>query len=68
MGDKTVKGGFCTGGVRRIEYLTKAIRFDRVDPSLMITHKFHGFDKIEDAFELMIEKTKDLIKPIAYID
>jgi len=28
----------------------------------MITHKFKGFQAIEDAFLLMAEKPKDLIK------
>lgn len=68
MADKTIKGGFCPGGARRIEYLTNIIRHKRVDPSLMITHEFHGFDKIEDAFIVMEEKPRDLIKPIVYID
>jgi threonine dehydrogenase-like Zn-dependent dehydrogenase len=39
----------------------------RVDTTKLITHTFNGFDKIEDAFKLMDEKPKDLIKPIIVI-
>lgn len=31
-------------------------------------YEFHGFEKIEEAFKLMDEKPKDLIKPIIYTD
>jgi threonine dehydrogenase-like Zn-dependent dehydrogenase len=41
---------------------------DRLDPSLMVTHEFHGLDKVEEALQLMKDKPKDLIKPIVYID
>ncbi len=36
----------------------------RVDPSKLITHRFEGLDSIEEAFELMVNKPRDLIKPI----
>ena len=34
----------------------------------MITHRYYGFDKLEEAFYIMRDKPKDLIKPIVYID
>jgi threonine dehydrogenase-like Zn-dependent dehydrogenase len=34
----------------------------------MITHEFKGLDSIEDAFKLMVDKPKDLIKPIVKIE
>ena len=41
---------------------------DRVDTSLMVTHEFHGLDKIGEALQLMKDKPNDLIKPIVYVD
>ena len=42
----------------------------RLDPLKMITHEFHGFEHIQDAYELMDNKGAhpDLVKPIVYID
>ena len=68
MGHKTIRGGLCPGGRRRAERLTNMLMADRVDPSLMITHEFHGLDKIGDALQLMKDKPRDLIKPIVYCD
>ena len=68
MGHKTIRGGLCPGGRRRAERLTNMLVADRVDPSLMITHEFHGLDKIGEALQLMKDKPRDLIKPIVYID
>lgn len=33
----------------------------------MLNYTFEGFDKIEDAFRIMDEKPRDLIKPIVKI-
>jgi len=68
MADKTIRGGFCPGGAARIERLLKMIGSGRVDPAKIISHKFQGFEKIEDAFLLMDRKEPDLIKPIAYCE
>lgn len=68
MADKTIRGGFCPGGALRIKKMLEVIRNGRVDPAKMITHRYHGFDKIEDAFHIMDEKPRDLIKPVVYID
>ena len=40
----------------------------RQDPELLVTHKFKGLEKIEDALYLMKEKPKDLIKPVVMLD
>lgn len=63
-----IRGGLCPGGRYRMENLIDLIKYNRVDPSKLVTHKFHGFDKIEEALELMKEKPKDLIKPVVIID
>ena len=68
MGHKTIRGGLCPGGRRRAERLISMVLAGRVDPGKMITHRFNGLDHIEDAFQLMVNKPRDLIKPIVYID
>lgn len=68
MSDITIRGGFCPGGAYRIEKLLNVIKSGRVDPSKLLNYKYEGFDKIEDAFKVMDEKPKDLIKPIVYIN
>lgn len=40
----------------------------RLDASKLITHEFHGFDKIGEALQMMKDKPRDLIKPIVYCD
>lgn len=67
MGDITIVGGFCPGGAKRIERLLNMISNKRLDPSLLLNKQFDGFEKIEDAFKLMHDKPKDLIKPVVHI-
>lgn len=62
-----IRGGFCPGGARRIEKLLEVVKNGRVDTTKLITHTFHGFDKIEEAFHLMDKKPADLIKPVVFI-
>ncbi|WP_304251708.1 NAD(P)-dependent alcohol dehydrogenase [Limosilactobacillus gastricus] len=64
MGHKTIHGGLMRGGRLRMEKLASLVVNDRIDPSLLITHRFEGFDKIPDAIELMHHKPDDLIKPV----
>ncbi|WNY23808.1 NADP-dependent isopropanol dehydrogenase [Methanimicrococcus hongohii] len=67
MSNKDIRGGFCPGGALRIEKMLEMIQYNRFDPAKLITHRFEGFDKIEDAFLLMDEKPADLIKPAVFI-
>ena len=62
MGGKTIKLELCKGGRRRIERLLDMVRYDRIHPSGLVTHKLHGFDKIPDALEMMRSKDDTLIK------
>jgi alcohol dehydrogenase (NADP+) len=39
-----------------------------MDPSLMATHVYKGFDKLEEALLLMKDKPRDLIKPVVLLD
>lgn len=68
MSDIAIRGGFCPGGARRIERMVDMIKYGRIDPTKLITHRFEGFDAIEDAFLLMDSKPADLIKPAVFID
>jgi threonine dehydrogenase-like Zn-dependent dehydrogenase len=68
MANIDIRGGFCPGGAVRIEKLINVIKHKRVDPAKLITHRFNGFEKIEDAFMLMDRKPADLIKPVVFIN
>lgn len=67
MGHKHVHGGLTPGGRRRMERLASLIEVGKLDTSKLITHRFEGFEKIEDALMLMKNKPADLIKPIVRI-
>ncbi len=68
MKNVDIRGGFCPGGALRMKKLLNLIENNRIDTTKLISHRFYGFDKIEDAFYLMDEKPKDLIKPVVFID
>lgn len=61
----TLTGRLCAGGRYRSERLMALIKSGRLDPTLLITHKLYGFEKIEEGFNLMGDnKTPDVVKPI----
>jgi threonine dehydrogenase-like Zn-dependent dehydrogenase len=66
MANKDIRSGFCPGGALRIKRMMDVIRYRGFDSSRIISHRFHGFDTMEEAFELMDKKADDLIKPIVY--
>ncbi|MDO5725988.1 MAG: zinc-binding dehydrogenase [Tissierellia bacterium] len=68
MSDITIRGGFCPGGADRIKRLLRLIEVGRINPEKLLNYEFKGFDKIEDAFKIMDEKPRDLIKPVVLID
>lgn len=67
MGHKTIKAGLMPGGRLRMEKLASMLETGRIDTSKLITHKFNGFDSIEEALMLMKDKPADLIKPVVII-
>lgn len=67
MGNKTIRGGECPGGRARMERLLRLLQYGRVDPTPLITHRFTGLDRVEDAFHLMAEKPPELVKTIVEI-
>lgn len=64
MSHKQIRCGLMPGGRLRSEKLAALIKLHRVDPSKMLTHKFNGFEHLEDALMLMKDKPADLIKPV----
>lgn len=68
MAHKTIKGGLTPGGRLRMEKLLNLILYNRVDPSKLVTHKYHGFENMEKALLKMKNKDLDLIKPIVFVD
>ena len=67
MGHKRINAGLTPGGRYRMEKLASLVETGKYDPSKLITHKFEGFDKIEEALLLMKNKPADLIKPVVEI-
>ena len=67
MSHKKIHCGLMPGGRLRSEKLVKLITCGRVDPGKLITHKFTGFDHMEESLMLMKDKPADLIKPLVII-
>jgi Threonine dehydrogenase and related Zn-dependent dehydrogenases len=67
MGHKTIAGGLMPGGRLRVEKLAAMVMAGRIDPAKLITHRFEGLDKVEEALLLMKDKPRDLIKPVVTI-
>ncbi len=68
MGHKSIVGGLTPGGRLWMEKMAALLETGKLDTSLLVTHTFHGFDKIEEALMLMKDKPADLIKPVVLID
>lgn len=68
MGHKTIRGGLTPGGRLRMEKLAALIKYGKVDPTKLITHKFEGLEGVEPALMLMKDKPADLIKPVVLIE
>lgn len=67
MGHKQINGGLMPGGRLRMEKLSSLVIHGKLDLQPMITHRFNGFDHIEEALFLMKDKPRDLIKPVVII-
>ena len=68
MGHKRINAGLTPGGRCRMEKLASLVQTGKYDPSKLITHKFEGFEKMEDALLLMKDKPSNLIKPVVVIN
>ena len=68
MGHKQIIGGLMPGGRYRLEKLARLITTGKLDVKPMITHRFEGFEHVEEALLLMKDKPKDLIKPVVVLE
>ncbi len=67
MGHKTIAGGLMPGGRLRMEKLASLLETGRLDTSPLLTHRFNGFEHMEEALLLMKDKPRDLIKPVVIL-
>lgn len=67
MSDVTIRGGFCPGGAYRIKKMLNLIQAGRIAPEKLLNYQYEDFDKIQEAFTVMDEKPRDLIKPVVHI-
>lgn len=67
MGHKTIRGGLMPGGRLRMEKLVSLMQTGRLDTGKLLTHRFCGLERVEDALMLMKDKPKDLIKPVVIL-
>ncbi len=67
MGHKMITGGLMPGGRLRLEKLASLIEVGKLNVKHLITHRFNGFEHVEDALMLMKDKPADLIKPVVNI-
>ena len=62
MAGKTIHTELAKGGRARIERMMKMIRYGRIDPGPLITHRLIGWNKLEEALLMMRDKPQNLIK------
>ncbi|MDR2789789.1 MAG: NAD(P)-dependent alcohol dehydrogenase [Campylobacteraceae bacterium] len=67
MGHIRVIGGLMPGGRKNMEYLARLIQYGKLDVKPLLTHRFKGFEHIEEALLLMKDKPRDLIKPVVTV-
>ena len=65
MAGKTLKFSLAKGGRQRIEFLLSLCKEKIIDPSIFITKKYYGLDKIKDAIYDM--KDRKAIKIAVYL-
>lgn len=68
MAGKTIRTELAKGGRVRIERLLNMVRYGRIDPGKLVTHRLYGLEQVETALQLMKEKPQDLIKVMVQID
>ncbi|MBF4632595.1 zinc-binding dehydrogenase [Clavibacter michiganensis subsp. phaseoli] len=65
--DKFLTGVFVKDGRDFLERLLALIATGRLDPSPLVTHQLHGWDRLEDALDLMRSHDPDVIKPVVLL-
>ena len=67
MAGKTIRTELAKGGRMRVERMMRMIKYGGIDPAPLVTHRFSGFDKLEEALLLMRDKPSDLIKVVVSV-
>lgn len=67
MSHKSIHCGLMLGGRNNIQRLASLVEVGKLDLKPLITHRFQGFDKVEEALLLMKDKPADLIKPVVTV-
>jgi len=67
MGHKFIHTGLMISGKYLLEKYADLILTGKLDVKPMITHRFKGFEKVEEALLLMKDKPADLIKPVVVL-
>ena len=68
MNDKQIIGAGMYTGRAKLGKLTRLMESGKLDTHPLVTHIFHGWDGLEEAVKLMVEKPDDLIKPVVLFD
>jgi alcohol dehydrogenase (NADP+) len=50
-----------------IERLLKLIAYGRIHPEYVVSHVMNGLDKIPEAFQMMVDKKPEMIKPVVIL-
>jgi threonine dehydrogenase-like Zn-dependent dehydrogenase len=68
LSDVTFRGASCRGGRAFMERLLALVEYGHLQPERMVTHTFHGMDKIAESLEMMGGKDRTAIKPVVFFD
>lgn len=68
MAGKTIHTELARGGRARIERLLAMVKYGRIDPGPLVTHRLCGLDQVEKALYMMRDKPRDLIKVMVQTD
>ena len=64
---KKLHAGLTQGGRVRMEKMINLVKYGRLDPGKIVTHKFHGFDNLEEALETAKERPADMIRGVIFL-
>ncbi len=51
-----------------MERMINLIKYNRIDPSKIVTHRFYGYDKIEEALKAANDRPIDMIRGVILLD
>lgn len=66
MVDKTIRTVQTSGGRLVLERLCRLVEYGRIRPERLVTHRLEGMDRIPDAMQLLLDRDRDVIKPVVY--